>query len=261
MIVKKSTKNNFTSNLVTVIIPVRTRNVFVKEAIESTNNTQEDDTESLRLLALQQQQQILPSTPATNERRQSTVLLSAKVGSNTFKGKSLKSTLDTTISTSHMWQRDTTGGSKKNQQASSGVTALTASNTTAIELEPQSPRHTFKFRKVTVNRILVICFEMGLYGYGANEFDDLVQRSFLKALQIRLDLDEDLAVGCHLSTTKTGAVQHSPYRVHIHVSIEAQENGHDVAEELMQQIELFRDIDIGRSGHQKSNLVIGLVQI
>ena len=38
MFVKKSTKNNFTSNLVTVIIPVRTRNVLIKQAIESIHN-------------------------------------------------------------------------------------------------------------------------------------------------------------------------------------------------------------------------------
>ena len=141
---------------------------------------------------------------------------------------------------------------------SSGASGLTASDTTAIQLEPQSPRHTFKFRAATVDRILVICFEMDLHGYGSdgpNDFNDLVQRTFLKALRIRLDLDEDLAIGVHVATMKNGIMQHSPYRVHLHVSIEACDNGHDVAEQLMKDLSVMKDTDIGRDGHfsKKSN--------
>ena len=50
----------------------------------------------------------------------------------------------------------------------SGATGLTASDTTAIQLEPQSPRHSFKFRAATVKRILVICFKIEIYGYGTD---------------------------------------------------------------------------------------------
>ena len=74
--------------------------------------------------------------------------------------------------------------------------------------------------------------------------------AFLKALRIRLNLDEDLAVGCNVSTMSNGVLQHSPYRLHLHISIEALENGHDVAEEIIKSIKTCRDLDIGRDGYQ-----------
>ena len=136
------------------------------------------------------------------------------------------------------------------KQASSGVTSVQASDTTEVSLEPMSPRHSFKFRATTVNRVLVICFNMVLHGFGSDTFNDFVQRSFLRSLSIRLDLDEELAIGCQLSTTMSGAVQHSPFRVKVHVSIEAEENGHDVASNLIAAVEKFKDMDVGRAGHQ-----------
>ena len=235
----------------------------VKEALESTKNTNSTSSNNNSKSPFEQQQ--ISSSIASprvehekrqEERRGSTILLSAGA-TGSFKGKSVP-VLSSSGVRGHMWKREIPSQQQQQQQqqqqASSGVTALTASDTTAIALEPQSPRHMFKFRTATVNRILVVCFELVLYGYGANSFDDFVQRAFLKALQIRLNLDEDLALGCHLATTKSGAQQHSPYRVRIHVSVEASENGHDVAEELMSSIEEFRNVDIGRSGHQKKSI-------
>ena len=128
------------------------------------------------------------------------------------------------------------GGDNGAQKSSRNATAV-------IELVPKSPRHTFTFHPATVNRVLVCCFEISIYGFGADTFDDFASRAFCEAMRLRLGVHENLHIGCHLCSTAVGSVQHSPFRVRLHVSIEAAENGHDVAGDLCKAIDTFRDAD------------------